>query len=229
MYNPTEQIAEFNKTNVAQATKFAATLARERREVLEVQPGRREGGVRPVRRRRASRSPRSRTCRNCSRCAPSSRKRKCKPPSATRVTCTSWRRKRKPSISALAEEAFGVLPEGRGRVGRQGQQVGAGRFGRGRQRVQVDDRRDDRRVRPVPEGVEASREPRRRERPRCRGERDQATSRARRPRNRPLGKRAGASPHRRATLTGSGRGLEKSPAVPTSIAMSPSVSIPPPD
>ena len=24
MYNPTEQIAEFNKTNVAQATKFAA-------------------------------------------------------------------------------------------------------------------------------------------------------------------------------------------------------------
>ena len=75
--------------------------------------------------------------------------------------------------SALAEEAFGVYTKGVAAwVDKASKSAPAGSRRRP-QRVQVDDRRDDRRVRPVPEGVEASREHRRRERPRRRGDRDE--------------------------------------------------------
>ena len=172
MYNPTEQFAEFNKTNVAQATKFAA-LSLENAEKLmkfnlgaakavfaqSVEGAQAVAGVKDVQDLLALRT---------------------KIAEAQVQTAVGYSRhlyelatEAQAGYSALAEEAFGRLHEGRGRVGRQGQQVGAGRFGCRRQRVQVDDRRDDRRVRPVPEGQQASREHGRRERPRRRRDRDE--------------------------------------------------------
>ena len=75
--------------------------------------------------------------------------------------------------SALAEEAFGAYTKGVAAwVDKASKSAPAG-SDVGRQRVQVDDRRDDRRVRPVPEGVEAGREPGRCERPRRRRDRVQ--------------------------------------------------------
>ena len=172
MYNATEQFAEINKTNVAQATKLAALAIENAEKLAKLNlppPSRRSR--RASKARRPSR--RSRTCRNCSRCAPSS-------PKSGVQTAMGYSR----SLYELATEAqaavlgagrrsVGRLHEGRRRVGREGQQVRAGRLGRRRQRVQVDVRRVDRRVRPVPEGDQAGREPGRRERPRRRRQRDQ--------------------------------------------------------
>ena len=55
MYNPQEQFAEFNKTNVAQATKFAALSLENAEKLVKFNLGGHQGRVRPVRRRRASR------------------------------------------------------------------------------------------------------------------------------------------------------------------------------
>ena len=61
--------------------------------------------------------------------------------------------------SAIAEEAMAGYTKGLASWVEQGQPFGPGRFGRRDQRDEVDRRRHQRRVRPVPEGVEAGREP----------------------------------------------------------------------
>ena len=69
-------------------------------------------------------------------------------------------------VHGVRRRSLGVVHEGCRRVRRQGEQVGPGRLGCRFQRVQVDVRRFDGRVRPVPEGDQAGREPGRRELPR---------------------------------------------------------------
>ena len=76
-------------------------------------------------------------------------------------------------FSALAEESWSSYTKGVAAWVEKASQIGAGRLGRRRQRAEVDVRRLDGRVRPVPEGDEASRRPGRRERPRCGRQRDQ--------------------------------------------------------
>jgi phasin family protein len=138
MYNPTEQIAEFNKTNVAQADEVCRALARERREVREVQPGRGEDRVRAVRRRRAAVA----SVKDVQDLIAL----RTKFAEAGVQTAVGYSRhlyelatEAQAEYSALAEEAFGVYSKSVSRVGRPGEQVGAGRFRRCRQRVQVDD------------------------------------------------------------------------------------------
>ena len=69
-------------------------------------------------------------------------------------------------FTALAEEAWSTYTKDTAAWVEKASKAGPGRLGNRRQRVQVDVRCLDRRVRPVPEGDEASREPGRCERPR---------------------------------------------------------------
>ena len=158
MYNATEQFAEFNKANVAQATKLAA-LAIENAEKLaklnldaakvvlaqSVEGATAATSVKDVQDLMALRAKYAETGVQ-----------------TAIVYSKSLYEIAVGSASAILgarRRSVVRLHEGRRVVGRQGQQVRAGRFGNGLQRVQVDGRRDDRRVRPVPEGDEASREP----------------------------------------------------------------------
>jgi hypothetical protein len=154
MYNATEQFAEFNKTNVAQATKFAA-LSLENAEKLvkfnlaatkaaiaqSVEGAQAVSTVKDVQDLLALRT-------------------KLAEAQVQHAILASSVRNRHGSASrhpALAEEVFAVYTK----AWRRGSTRPASRhprLGRRDQRVQVDDRRD-RRVRPVPEGFQASREP----------------------------------------------------------------------
>ena len=173
MYNPTEQFAEFNKVNVAQATKIAALSIENAEKLVKLNLNAAKIVFAQGRRRRAGRRRRVKDVQDLLALRTKFAETGVQTAVGYSRTCTSSRREAQAEFSALAEEAWSALHEGRRRVGRQGQQVGPGRLGRRRQRVQVDVRRLDRRVRPVPEGDEASREPRRRERPRRGAERDQ--------------------------------------------------------
>ncbi len=208
MYNPTEQIAEINKTNVAQATKFAALSLETAEKFIEVQPGRRQGVF--------AQSVESAQALAAVKDVQDLLALRTKFAEAQVQSAVGYSRnlyelatEAQAGYSALAEESFGVYTKGVAQWVDQGQQVGARRFGRRRERVQVDDRRDHRRVRPVPEGDEASREPRRCERPRRRGDRDE-------------GRQQGQA--RVSCAARERRPPEEEPALPTSKVMSPSVS-----
>ena len=172
MYNATEQFAEFNKANVAQATKFAALAIENAEKLVKPQPGRRQDRVRAERRRRARRGPVKDVQDLMTLRAKYRRDRRANRDGLLAQPVRDSPRKRKRDTRRSPKKRVGVLHEGHRRVGRQGQQVRA----RPARTSAVNAfkstvRRDDRRVRPVPEGDEASREPGRRERPRRRRER----------------------------------------------------------
>ena len=141
MYNPTEQIAEFSKTNVAQATKFAAISLENAEKFVKFNLGAAKtvfaqsveganavAGVKDVQDLLALRTKIA----------------EAQVQTARRLLASSVRTRDRSASRVLGARGRSLrhLLEGRGRVGRQGQQVGAGRFRRCRQRVQVDDRRD---------------------------------------------------------------------------------------
>ncbi len=151
MYNAQEQFAEFNKTNVAQATKFAA-LSLENAEKLvkfnlaatkaaiaqSVEGAQAASSVKDVQDLLALRT---------------------KLAEAQVQHAMGYSRhlyeiatEAQAGYSALAEEVFAVYTKGMASwVDQASKSAPAGSEVRD-QRVQVDDRRDDRRVRPVPEG-----------------------------------------------------------------------------
>ena len=158
MYNATEQFAELNKASVAQATKLAA-IAIENAEKLArlnlsaakvvlaqgVEGATATASVKDVQDLLALRAKYAETGVQTAM--------------AYSKSLYEFASEAQAQYSALAEEAWSALLEGRRVVGREGQQGRAGRFGRRLQRAPFDGCRDDRRVRPVPKGDEASREP----------------------------------------------------------------------
>ena len=160
MYHATEQFAEFNKANVAQATKLAALAIENAEKLVKPQPERRQGRARA----RASKA----------RPPPTSVK-DVQDLMALRAKYAEIgrRRPRSPTRRSLYEIVVAKRkrstrrsPKKRGRRTRRASRRGSRRPASRprparsrRQRVQVDVRRDDRRVRPVPEGDEAGREP----------------------------------------------------------------------
>ena len=172
MYNATEQFAEFNKAGVAQATKLAALVARERREAGQAQPRRRQGRARAGRRRRARPSPSVKDVQDLIALrAKLRRSRRADRDGLLEAACTRSRPKRKRNYSALAEEAWSAYTKGVAAWVDKASKTAPAGSDAGCQRAQVDGRRDDRRVRPVPEGHEAGREPGRRVGACCRRER----------------------------------------------------------
>ena len=172
MYNPTEQFAELNKSNVEQATRLAA-IALENTEKLmklnlataknawaqSVESAQAVASVKDVQDLFALRAKLAEVGR----------------PARALVLAQPVRPRLAGAGRLRRRVRRGVveLHEGRRQLGRDRHEVRAGRFGRRRQRVQVDGRRDDRCVRPVPEGHQAGREPGRRERPRRGGASDE--------------------------------------------------------
>jgi phasin family protein len=162
MYNASEQFAELNKSNVAQATKIAALALANAEKLFAlnlnavksalaqgVEGASAAAGVKDVQQLLAL-------------------------PAKYAETNVQGALGYSRSLYEMASEAqaqYAALAEGHGRVGRPGEQVGPGRLGRRGQCVQVDVRGFDRRVRPVPEGDEAGREPGRRQRQRRRRQR----------------------------------------------------------
>ena len=127
MYNPTEQIAEFNKTNVANAIKLAALSIENAEKLVKlnlnaaklalaqgVEGAQAAASVKDVQELIALRSKIAEPA--------------CRAPSATRARCTSWRPKRG-GILGVRRASVVELHEGRRRVGRQGERRCAGRLG----------------------------------------------------------------------------------------------------
>ncbi len=130
-------------------------------------------------------------------------------------------------FSALAEESWSSYTKGVAAWVEKASQVGAGRLGCRRQRAEVDVRRLDGRVRPVPEGDEAGRRawpmrasaPQPPTRPRVHERQDQA---------RCLIEMRRRCPHR--LRVGTVAGLERAEAVPrSSVVVSPLYQFSPPD
>ena len=165
IYTATEQFADFNKANVAQAQKIAALALENAEKLLKlnlnaakvVLANGAEGAaaaasVKDVQDLMALRAKYAETGVQ----------------TATAYTKSLYEisSRSASAIHGARRRSVVDVHEGCRRVGREGQQVGPGRLGTRGQRVQVDVRCFDRRVRPVPEGDEASREPGRCERSR---------------------------------------------------------------
>ena len=165
MYNATEQFVELNKANVAQASKIAAITLDNAEKLLKLNLS-------------AAKSALAQSIENAQAAASvkdvqelfTLRARLAESGVQTALaysrTFYELASEAQAEFTAISEETLGELQQGRRDLGRHGVEVRAGRFGRRRQRVQVDVRRDDGRVRPVPEGDQAGREPRRCERSR---------------------------------------------------------------
>ena len=164
MYNATEQFVELNKANVAQASKLAAITLGNAEKLLKLNLSAAKSALaQSVENAQAAASVkdvqelftlRARLAESGVQTA-----------LPTRARSTSSPRKRKPS-SRRSRKRRG---RGTARASRPGSipRRSPRRPARmRRQRVQVDVRRDDCRVRPVPEGDQAGREPRRCERSR---------------------------------------------------------------
>ena len=173
MYNATEQFAELNKTNVAQATKLAALALENAEKLVKLNLARRQGRAGAERRERAGRRRRSRTCRTCFAL-------RAKFAEAGVQAATGYSRnlyelatEAQAEYTALAEEAWATYTKGvaawvdkASKSAPAGSDVAVNAFKSTFAAI-------DRRVRPVPEGDEAGREPGRRERPRRRRQRDE--------------------------------------------------------
>ena len=167
MYNATEQFVELNKANVAQASKIAAITLGNAEKLMNLNLS-------------AAKSALAQSIENAQAAASvkdvqelfTLRARLAESGVQTALaysrTFYELASEAQAEFTARLGRDVGELQQGRRDLGRHGVEVRAGRLGRRRQRVQVDVRRDDRCVRPVPEGDEAGREPRRRERP-CSG------------------------------------------------------------
>ena len=112
MYNPTEQFAEFNKTNVAQATKFAALSLENAEKFVKFNLGAAKTvfaqsveGAQAARLGQGRAGP-ARAAHQVRRSASAKRDR------ATRVNLYELATEAQADYSALAEEAFGVYTKG---------------------------------------------------------------------------------------------------------------------
>ena len=112
MYNATEQFAELNKANVAQATKLAALAIENAEKLTRLNLDRREGRARARRRRRARPPRRSRTCRTSWRCAPSTPNRACQAAIGYSKSLYEIAAEAQAQYSAFAEEAWGAYTKG---------------------------------------------------------------------------------------------------------------------
>ena len=152
MYNAAEQLVELNKTNVAQASKLAAITLENTEKLFRlnltaaksalahgIENAQAAASVKDVQELFALRARFAETGVQTALRARFG--------SASRV------------LGGLGRD-LGELQQGHGRVGGQGCQVGPGRLRCRRRRLPVDIRRDDRRLRSVPEGDQAGREPR---------------------------------------------------------------------
>ena len=158
MYNATEQFAELNQTNVAQAAKLAALAVQNVDKLAKINLD-------------TAKSALAQGVENAQAVAAVKDVQQLATLNAALVEANvqgvvdyskllyQLATEARAQYTALIEESWAGYTKGASRLGRQGQQVGAGRFGSRCQRVQAGRCRVDRCVRPDQPGLQAGREP----------------------------------------------------------------------